>query len=223
MDKEKYDLSPIECSHWIEHGAFDYLQKEETLKGTAFEKFKTIYKQRFEANLSKVECLIKNELDKGNIAFVLTTVSCFEALKALGIPENEAFQLTNDCINRPMYPYLVTETKKSFDNAENPFQTLIQASKDREENYFGNSFHFERPVDNEYGYVLHIKKCLFHETLKVLDRKELQPILCQMDLGWIDAIEPNKHLMQFARPVTFATGNTCQMWFMRKEKKLTED
>lgn len=218
MDKEKYTLSPIECSHWIEQGAFDYLQKQEIFSETEFEKFKTIYKQRFEANSLKVECLIKNELDKGNIVFVLTTVSCFEALEELGVPESEVFQLTNDCINKPMYPYLVSETKKSFDNAGNPFQTLIQASKDREENYFGNSFHFERPVDNEYGYVLHIKKCLFHETLKILDRKELQPILCQMDLGWINAIDLEKHLMQFARPVTFATANTCQMWFMRKER-----
>lgn len=217
MDKEKYDLSPMESSHWIEKGAFDYLQKEAIFKETAFEKFETIYKQRFKANSLKVESLIKNELDQGNIAFVLTIVSCFEALGELGIPENQAFQLTNDCISKPIYPYLVSETNKSFDNAANPFQTLIQASKDREKNYFGESFHFERPVDNEYGYVLHIKKCLFHETLKILGRKELQPILCKMDLGWIDAIEPDKHLMQFVRPVTFATGNTCQMWFMRKE------
>jgi 4-amino-4-deoxy-L-arabinose transferase and related glycosyltransferases of PMT family len=55
-----------------------------------------------------------------------------------------------------------------------PFQTLVQASKEREKHYFGSSFEFERPIDNEYGYVLNIKKCLFHETLKILNRKELQ-------------------------------------------------
>ncbi len=221
MNKKNLDiLSPIEIANWIEQGVFDYLQREEIFNGTEIKKLKVVYARKFKEYLSKVEHLIKNELDKGHVSFVLITVSCFDALLSYGISEDDVFQLTSDCINKPIYHYVVSETKRYFDSAKNPFQALIEISKSREENYFGNSFDFERPIDNEYGYILNIKKCLFCETLRVLDRIELQPILCQMDLGWINAINPEKHLMQFVRPVTFATGNICQMWFIKKEKEL---
>lgn len=217
---EKHVVSPIEIANWIEQGVFDYLRREEVFKETEIEKLKVAYAQKFKEYLSKVKHLIKNELDKGHVAFVLITVSFFDTLQDYDISENDIFQLTSDCINKPIYHYVLSETKKYFDSVENPFQALIEVSKNREETYFGSSFDFERPVDNEYGYILNIKKCLFYETLTVLDRRELQPILCQMDLGWINAINPEKHLMQFVRPVTFATGNTCQMWFIKKEKEL---
>lgn len=226
MDKENFDyrksaFSPMDNYYWIEQGVFDYLQKEKITE--ALDKFKVRYKENFETALPNVEHLINNELDKGNVYFVLIAVSAYETFLEQGIHKDEAILLTDSCVNKPLRTYLIDRTKKLFDYAENPFQMLVQASKEREKHYFGSSFEFERPIDNEYGYVLNIKKCLFHETLKVLDRKELQHTLCRMDLGWINGIDPEKHLMQFVRPVTFATGNTCQMWFMKKEKEGIKD
>lgn len=222
MDKENLDykksaFSPMDNYHWIEQGVFEYLLNEPIFKDKELDKLKVHYKEFFKTALRKVEHLINSELDKGNVYFVLITVSVYEAFLEEGIPKSEAILLTDNCVNKPVRKYITDGTRKLFDDAEDPFRALVQASKEREEHYFGDSFEFERVVDTEYGYVLNIKKCLFHETLKTLDRKELQPILCKMDLGWINAIEPEKHLMQFVRPVTFATGNTCQMWFMGKE------
>jgi hypothetical protein len=228
MNKENFDyrksaFSPIDNYYWIEQGVFEYLQKESVYKGEELDKLKVHYKMIFDSAFKKTEHLISNELDKGNVCFVLIAVSLYETFLEQGIHTDEAILLTDSCINKPLRAYLVNGTRKLFDQAVNPFQTIVQASKEREEHYFGNSFKFERPVDNEYGYILNITKCLFHETLKVLNRKELQHILCRMDLGWINGIDPEKHLMQFVRPVTYATGNTCQMWFIKKERELIKD
>lgn len=209
--------------YWIEKNVFEHLQNEAIFNVRELEKLKIRYKELFKTALPKVDHLIDNELDKGNIYFVLVAVSVYEVFLERGITKSEAFLLTDSSVNKPVSVYVTDGTKKLFDDADDPFHALVQASKEREEHYFGNSFEFERPIDTQYGYILNIKKCLFHETLKVLDRKELQPILCKMDLGWIHAIAPDKHCMQFVRPVTFATGNSCQMWFMRKEPANLDD
>ena len=105
--------------------------------------------------------------------------------------------------------------------SERPFKAIVEISKAREAYYFGKSFGFERLIDNDYGYVLQIKKCLFHEVLKALEHTFLQRIICQVDCGWIKGIKTELHNLHFARPTTFATGDTCQMWFIKEEK--TED
>ena len=223
FDHQKSATSPMDNYYWIENGVFDYLRLTAEKDENYMASFKRSYQLKFIANAQKVKHLIKNDQDKGNVYFTLIVVATYETFIEMGTPQAEAVLLADACINKPSRQYIIEGTKKMFDYSEDPFQTLVNASKEREANYFGKSFEFERPVDNEYGYVLKIKKCLFHETLKVLGREELQHSLCRMDLGWISAIDPEKHHMQFVRPVTFATGNSCQMWFMKKEKNMIED
>jgi hypothetical protein len=64
-----------------------------------------------------------------------------------------------------------------LDHAPDPFTALVEASKEREETYFGPSFDFERPIDDQDTYVLNIKRCLFHETLVAADHLHHQPVL----------------------------------------------
>lgn len=218
FDDQSKDFTPMDSYYWIAQGALDFLR--ENLDGEKASQFEKRYRELFDQSTSKVAHLITNDLDKGNVYFTLIAVSTYEALLELGYDEEEAMQLTDDCLNKPMGNYMAMGLRRFLDHADNPFQEIVQASKDREETYFGESFEFERPIDDKYGYVLHIKKCLFHEVLRTLDRKELQPILCKMDLSWINAIDPKNHNMQFVRPVTFATGSICQMWFMQREREL---
>jgi hypothetical protein len=104
-----------------------------------------------------------------------------------------------------------------LDEAEDAFRALVDVSKHRERDYFGPSFEFERLIDDEHGYVLQIRRCLFHEVLLACGRSELQPLLCRFDMNWSDAIDAQRHHMSFVRPCTFATSTRCQMWFMRTE------
>ena len=211
-------LSPLECFGWIEKGVFGYIEQNYLLPEADYALFKEIYPSTFAENFKKVQHLIENELDEGNIRFAVLVASVFECFLTLSIPEDKSLELTDSCINQPMYPLIVEGTRAVLDTAENPFATIVSIAKQREEHYFGGSFDFERLIDTDFGYVLHIKKCLFHEVLTVLGRNEVQYICCKMDLGWIDGIIPDQHGVQFALPTTFATGHTCQMWFSLREK-----
>lgn len=227
MDKNqklgKGEFSPLDGFYWIENSFFEHLKSTKCSTDKEMKHFMEKYKIHFSKCEKKVSHLIKNHLDKGNVYFTLIAVASYETFLELGIPQTDAILLMDECLTKPSRQYIVEGTKKMLDYSENPFQSIVETSKDRENNFFGESFEFDRPLDNEFGYVLHVKKCLFHSTLKVLEKTELQHSLCRMDLGWINAIEPDKHYLQFVRPVTFATGNTCQMWFMKKEKEVIKD
>lgn len=227
MDKNqklgKGEFSPSDGFYWIENSFFEHLKSTKHSTDIEMKQFMETYRIHFSKGEKIVSHLIKNELDKGNVYFVLIAVASYETFLELGLPQADAILLMDECLTKPSRHYIVEGTKKMLDYSENPFQSIVETSKDRENNYFGDSFEFERPIDNEFGYVLHVKKCLFHLTLKTLGKTELQHSLCRMDLGWINAIEPDKHNLQFVRPVTFATGNTCQMWFVKKEKEIIKD
>lgn len=212
-----YDFSPLEVFEWIKHGALEHINAKKWLEKSDFEKFTTTFEKQFSDNYNQVESLINNDLDKGNVSFAVLVVSLYEAFLEVGICQKTALRWVEESINAPTYDFVVEGTEKMLDNAENPFASLVQSSKMREQTYFGSSFNFERPIDDEFGYVLRIKKCLFHQTLQRLERTNLQPIICRIDLGWINGIKPEKHGIRFVRPVTFASGKVCQMWFVREE------
>ncbi|MFJ1262974.1 L-2-amino-thiazoline-4-carboxylic acid hydrolase [Capnocytophaga canis] len=215
---QKDSLSPYEVFQWIQNEAFRHIKKQNWLEKSVFEQFENIFKIRFSENFQKVKSFVNNDLDKGNVSFAVLVVSLYEAFLEVGICQKTALRWVEESINAPTYDFVVEGTEKMLDNAENPFASLVQSSKMREQTYFGSSFNFERPIDDEFGYVLHIKKCLFHQTLQHLKRTDLQPIICRIDLGWINGIKPKKHGIRFVRPVTFASGKVCQMWFVREEK-----
>ena len=185
-----------------------------------FEEFSNAFEDYFKHSL-KVSHLIENELDEGNVQFAVLVVALYEAFVKIGKEEKEAFKYVCFAINEPIAPFMEQNTEAFLTASERPFKAIVEISKAREAYYFGKSFGFERLIDNDYGYVLQIKKCLFHEVLKALEHTFLQRIICQVDCGWIKGIKTDLHNLHFARPTTFATGNTCQMWFIKEEK--TED
>jgi hypothetical protein len=165
---------------------------------------------------SAVAHLVANDMDRGNVGFAVLAVAAYDVL----LPETgagEAMRIVDACLNTPLRAWVLDGTRKLLDDAPDPFAALVSASKEREAHTFGPSFVFERLVDDGFGYVLNIKRCLFHEALKVCGRTELQPLLCRFDLNWIDAIDPRRHHLRFARPSTFASAGLCRMWFMRLE------
>lgn len=214
----KKSFSPIDNFLWIEKELFLYLLKNKIIDSRCIDEFRNQYQTYFNQNFEKVNFLQKNELDKGNISFAVLIVSIFETLSDYNFPKEEALKITDNSVNLPIRKYVTQGTAYLLDHSENPFETIVSESKNREQEYFGESFDFERIVDTPFGYVLEIKKCLFHEVFRALHKTELQFIACKMDLGWINGINPAKHGVQFVRPTTYATANTCQMWWVKREE-----
>ena len=129
----------------------------------------------------------------------------------------KAVAVVDDCLNGPFRERILAGTESLLDQATDPFAAIVAASKEREATYFGSSFTFKRLVDDENTYVLDITRCLFHDGLVAAGRTQLQSVLCRFDLNWADAIDPNRHHLRFVRPVTFATGDSCRMCFLRQE------
>jgi len=209
--EEQYSFSPLDSYQWIKKEAFAYIKAQQWIDEALFEDFLNAFEDYFKHSLQKVSHLIKNELDEGNVQFAVLVVALYEAFVKIG-------KYVCLAINEPIAPFMEQNTEAFLTASEHPFKAIVEISKAREAFYFGKSFGFERLIDDDYGYVLQIKKCLFHEVLRALEHTFLQRIICQVDCGWIKGIKTELHNLHFARPITFATGNTCQMWFIKEEK-----
>jgi hypothetical protein len=115
-------------------------------------------------------------------------------------------------------PEVSTYTAKFLDEATDPFLRMVQESKDRERNYFGDAFAFERPVDDADAYHLHITECAYHRTFKAWELPQLTGLFCRIDEAWIKGIA-QRHGIVFARPTTIGWGHDrCRFHFERLRK-----
>lgn len=104
---------------------------------------------------------------------------------------------------------IATYTRGMLDDAPDPFRRLIDESKNREEDFFGPSFVFERMRDDVDIYHLHIKSCAFHRLFCLWDMPFLTAMFCRLDEAWIRAIDKDRHGFEFERPATIGFGQDC--------------
>lgn len=200
-------------THWtptIERAFFARLRE------TTDQPVEDLVRDRLAAVGSRFAPLVANPMDAANARFTALAVAAYDVLEP-GHGPAAAAAIVEDCLNSPLRADILAGTAGMLDHAGDAFTALVDASRDRERSYFGPSFHFERPVDDQDTYILDVRRCLFHELLVAAGRAHLQPILCRFDLNWADAIDPARHHLRFVRPVTYATGPTCRMLFTREE------
>jgi hypothetical protein len=210
-------VSAEEATRVVTEAFFDRLRRVDLM--SAPEAREAAVRSTWAGLQGRVDDLIANDLDRANVGFTLLAVAAYEVL-APEMGHAGAVRVVDECLNQPLREWTFQGTRAMLDGAPDPFAALVAVSKQREEHFFGPSFAFERPVDDGWGYVLQVRRCLFHEVLAAVGRKELQPILCHFDMNWADAIEPKRHHFRFVRPSTFATDTLCRMWFMREEPPL---
>lgn len=160
--------------------------------------------------------LVRNHMDAANVHFAVLAAAGAAVLEP-GLGREAAAALVSAGLNEPFRDGILAGTRAMLDAADDPFAALVASSREREEGWFGPSFDFERPLDDEHTYVLDVRRCLFHEVLVALGRPDLQEILCRFDLNWADAVDPARHGVAFVRPVTYASGTCCRMVFSRVE------
>jgi len=92
----------------------------------------------------------------------------------------------------------------------------VSVSKSRERHFFGQSFTFERPCDDDRAYFLDVARCLWQSFFVAEGAPELTPLFCEFDANWIDAIDPDRHGVRFSRPTTLGHGGPlCPFHFYR--------
>lgn len=154
-----------------------------------------------------------------NLRMVMALVAAYEALRPR-LGRDAALGLVRVCFNEPFADAIREGTRARLDGAEDPFASIVEMSKAREEFAFGKGFAFERSADDGDRYHVDVRRCFFHEALSANGAPELTPVLCAFDANWIDAIDPGDHGFRFERPTTIGTGGThCPFHFDRTRRR----
>ena len=137
----------------------------------------------------------------------------------LRLSRSEALRAVARAFHEPIRPYVHEGTKAALDAADDPFTLITEMSKDREENYFGDDFAFTRS-EGPAHYRVDVHRCFYVHVLAVAGVPELGPVFCDFDAAWIDAIDPDRHHVDFRRPTTIARGGpTCPFHFHRTQPR----
>ncbi len=132
------------------------------------------------------------------------------------MPQDEALALLRAARVEPLRDTIRQGTTGWLDHAPDPYAALVSVAKSRERHFFGQSFTFERPRDDDRAYFLDVARCLWHSFFVAEGAPELTPLFCAFDANWIDAIDPDRHGVRFSRPTTLGHGGRlCPFHFYR--------
>ncbi|MGW2148794.1 L-2-amino-thiazoline-4-carboxylic acid hydrolase [Nonomuraea bangladeshensis] len=158
---------------------------------------------------------IVDEPARHNLRLTLALVAAYEVLRPR-LGRQQAIDAVQAAFVEPFGDAMKEGTRAMLDHAPDAFRAMVEMSKSREEQAFGEGFVFERPVDDDERYHLDVRQCFYHDVLVANGAPELTPAMCAFDANWIEAIEPSRHGFRFERRTTIGLGGThCPFHFDR--------
>lgn len=175
-------------------------------------------KSRHVALLAANQHLVVDELASHNIRLTLVAAAAYELLHP-ELGQAEAIAAVEAAIVEPFASFVQEATKAMLDNAEDPYETMVEMAKSRETESFGAGFKFHHAIDDGERFHQDVHRCHYHDVLVANGVPELTPALCAFDRNWIDAIDPDRHGFRFDRETTIGMGGThCPFHFTRVPK-----
>ncbi|HEY1012959.1 MAG TPA: L-2-amino-thiazoline-4-carboxylic acid hydrolase [Herpetosiphonaceae bacterium] len=154
-------------------------------------------------------------MDRHHLLTGAAVLGAYRALRGK-MDQQPLLALLHDCFNQPLRQPVLDGTVAMLDSAPDPFGAMVATSKAREIHFFGDSFAFERPRDDERGYYADVTRCFWNSFLRAEGAPELMPIFCDFDANWFDAIDPRRHGFRFERATTLGYGGAlCSFHFFR--------
>lgn len=161
---------------------------------------------------------IDDEPSKFHLTSMALLLSGYRTLLEL-MSKEESLALLAAAFTEPNRQEIRDGVKYALDESSDAMRVMVDASKQREEFFFGRTFTFERHQDDDQAYILHVKRCFYHQFTLANDVPELMQILCEADWVWAGAIEPAKHGFSFELPTTLGYGaDMCRFCFRRLTK-----
>ena len=158
---------------------------------------------------------VEDEQSGFHLRFAALALAGYRTLLGV-LSEEEARDLVRRALIEPSRRWVLEGTRQALDHAPDPFAVMTGISKDKEASFYGRTFDFERPQDDEHAYLLNITRCFWHRFVAANGARELMPIFCDWDTNWMDAVEPARHGLRFERPTTLGYGgDACRFWFIR--------
>jgi hypothetical protein len=158
---------------------------------------------------------IDDKPSKFHLRFMSLLLASYRTLLEL-MTREEALDLVKKAVIEPNRQAIGEGVRYALDAASDPMSVLVNASREREEYFFGRTFTFDRYQDDEQAYILHVKRCFYHQFAVVNEAPELMQVLCEWDWIWAKAIEPSRHDFSFELPTTLGYGgDMCRFCFRR--------
>lgn len=156
--------------------------------------------------------------DPYNLEFTAFLIGAYRVLQRRIAPERAREMI--EATLRLGFAWLTDKNRAGLDGAEDPFVMLTEASRDREQSFFGTNFSFERPRDDSSAYHLDITRCWYVEVCIAEGERTLAPVFCSFDRAWFEAVDPARDGFVFRRPTTIADGDDrCRFYFDRVAKE----
>lgn len=166
--------------------------------------------------LTKSAHLISDEAAAVHLELGALVLETYLTLRA-EVSEEALLDAIHWAFVQPDRQAILEGTRIALDHSPDPFETLVQISKDREASYFGSSFAFEHLQDDAHAHLVNIRRCVWHSFFRENEAPQLTPVFCAFDHNWIEALEPG-HGINFQRPTTLGWGHeACRFWFIRRE------
>ncbi|MGH3145253.1 MAG: L-2-amino-thiazoline-4-carboxylic acid hydrolase [Rubrobacter sp.] len=164
---------------------------------------------------------IEDEQSRSHLRFPALALAGYRALRGV-LPEDEAVTLLAEALIGPGRPHVYEGTKRALDDAPDPFTLMTRISKEKEASFYGRTFAFERPQDDEHAYLLNVTRCFWHRFFATNKALELMSVFCEWDTSWMDAVDPGGHGFRSERPTTLGYGgDACRFWFIRSNPART--
>jgi len=214
--KEQYaQEESFDFSQYFYHLLSKSLQKQ-NLSERCKVLFDTIAKEK-EAICFRCKELLSDQASVEHLELVALLTAIYRGLqRVLKLPADATLKILLQTFIHEQQAHISSFTRRALDQAEEPWRRIVSMSKDKERE-FGETFAFERIVDNAYAYQVHCTKCFYYDLAKFLEVPELMEILCAWDWNWAAGIQPEKYGFCFERPTTIGYGSdVCRFYFYKK-------
>jgi hypothetical protein len=161
---------------------------------------------------------VVDEPGKFHLRFMSLLLAGYRILQGV-LTKDDALILLKKAAIEPSRQDILQGVRYALNYAPDPMKVLTDASKEREEEFFGQTFAFERIQDDNHAYLLHVNGCFYHRFSVENNVPELMQILCAWDWSWADAIQPEKDGFKFELPTTLGLGgDVCRFYFRRNPR-----
>jgi len=153
--------------------------------------------------------LVVDAASASHLIMTSTVLAAYRTLQAHPETRAPALELTRALfvdtgkgatqLGMKLFPYLVRD----------PFRSMVNISKNKQLAYYGKSFTFDMPQDDDDAFILKVHGCFYNSFFLSQGAPELGAMFCEKDNTWSDGIDPQKAGFTFQRPTTLARGGDC--------------
>jgi hypothetical protein len=210
---ESYALTPEQSANWVIDAFLGHLAHH--IDPAHLHAITTAGAHRTANLAAAYTSLIADDHSYHHLRTAAYVLAAYRELQP-SLPRPALLNLLRDAFTAPLREIVFGSTRAMLDASPDPFRAMVDVSKEREANYFGAAFTFERPQDDDRAYLVNISRCVWHAYFIAENTPELTPIFCAIDMNWIEAINPEQHGFTFVRPTTLGTGGPmCPFHFYR--------